>query len=256
MNPMRISKTVSKVAILGSLALASGCSSGDDDSTPAAQGTGRTTSTSSQTAAVRVLHLSPDAPGVDVFVDGGKDPVVQNLTFPGGTPYIEVPAGTYTFDVAATGTTAEDAVLTIKDLALEAGSSYTAVALNKLSSITALPLVDDYANLAAGNIRIRAVHAAAAVGQVDIWNVTDPANPSPLYENVDFGVAGKALDVPAGAYALGIDVNDDKKPDLTFSLPSLPAGTAANVFAVNDAAGKVFLLAELRDGSTVRVDPQ
>lgn len=255
MNTLRITNTICKLAMLGSLVLTSGCS-GDDDSAPTTPGTGGTGGSTSQKASVRVMHLSPDAPGVDVFVNAGKDPVVQNLTFPNGTPYLEVPAGTYTFDVAATGSSAADAVLTIKDLGLAAGTSYTAVALDKLASITALPLVDDYSNLAAGKIRIRAIHAAAAVGQVDIWNITDPQNPAALYENVDFGVAGNALDVPAGAYKLGIDVNDDKKPDLTFSLPSLPAGTAANVFATNDAAGKVFLVAELRDGSTVRIDAQ
>jgi len=254
MRIIKITKTISKLAMLGGLALASGCSS-DEDGEPAA-GAGGTGGAAAEKAQVRVLHLSPDAPGVDVFVNGGKDPAVENLAFTKGTAYLAVPAGAYTFDVAATGSSAADAVLTIEALSLAAGASYTAVALDELSSITALPLVDDYSNLASGKIRIRAVHAAAAVGQVDIWNVTDPASPTALYQNVDFGAAGQALDVPAGAYKLGIDVNDDKKPDLTFSIPSLPAGTVANVFAVNDAAGVVFLLAELRDGSTVRIDAQ
>jgi len=255
MNPITFKTAICNVTLLGGLVLAGGCSS-DDDSAPPATGTGGTGTTTTQQASVRVMHLSPDAPGVDVFVNAGKDAVVKNLTFPNGTPYLDVPAGTYTFDVAATGSSAATAVLSIKDLGLAAGTSYTAVALNKLGAITALALVDDYSNLADGKIRIRAIHAAAAVGQVDIWNVTEPSAPSALYENVDFGVAGSALDVPAGAYKLGIDVNDDKKPELTFSLPSLPAGTNANVFATNDAAGGVFLIAELRDGSTVRIDPQ
>jgi hypothetical protein len=60
----------------------------------------------------------------------------------------------------------------------------------------------------------------------------------------------------AGAYTLGVDVDDDMTPDLTFVLPALPAGTFANVFAANDDAGDVFLVAELRDGSTVRIDAE
>jgi len=250
MNSIKIEKKLAFLTAVGCLALASGCSSDDgSDVQPAAVA-------KAEDAQVRVLHLSPDAPGVDVFVNGGSAPAVTNLGFPSGTPYLAVPAGAYTFDVAATGATAADAVLSIEGLKLAEGTSYTAVAFDELSSIAALALEDDYKNLGAGKIRIRAVHAASAVGQVDIWNVTDAASPSPLYENVDFGVAGGALDVPAGAYKLGIDVNDDKTPDVTFALPSLPAGTFANVFATNDKAGAVFLVAQLRDGSTVRIDPQ
>jgi hypothetical protein len=204
---------------------------------------------------VRVLHLSPDAPGVDVFANGGDEPVVENLEFPDGTEYLDVPAGTYTFDIAPAGTSADDAVLTVPDLELEAGSSYTAVAFDELASISALALVDDAEGLDAGDIRIRAIHTAAGVGEVDIWDVTNPGSPSPLYEDVDFGVAGDAIDVPAGAYSVGIDIDDDATPDLTFDLPALDGGTLVNLYAVA-ADGDVFLLAQLPDGTTARIDPR
>ena len=207
-----------------------------------------------ESARIRVLHLSPDAPGVDVFVNGGDDAAVEALEFPKGTPYLEVPAATYTFDVSPAGTSAQAAVLSIDDLSLAEGSSYTAVAYDELTSISALPLVDDYDGISGGEIRVRAVHVAAGVGEVDIWNVTDPGNPTPLYRDLDFGSAGDALDVPAGAYTLGIDTDDDASPDLTFQLPELAPGTLANLFAVADGS-EVFLLAQLPDGATVRIDP-
>lgn len=206
-------------------------------------------------ARIRVLHLSPDARGVDVFVNGGDEAAVEDLEFPDGTPYLEVPAATYTFDVSPAGTSAEDAVLSIEDVELAEGGSYTAVAYDELDSISALALADDYGDLAGGEIRVRAVHVAAGVGEVDIWNVTEPGNPAPLYENLDFGAAGDALDVPAGAYTLGIDTDDDAVPDLTFELPELAAGTVANLFAVADDS-EVFLLAQLPDGTTLRIDPR
>jgi hypothetical protein len=193
---------------------------------------------------------------VDVFANGGADPVVENLEFPKGTAYLEVPTGTYTFDVAPAGGSVDDAVLTIDGLELEAGVSYTAVAVDELDSITALPLVDEYAALAPGKIRVRAVHAAPAVGEVDLWSVPDSGAPAPLWANVDFGAAGVPLDVDAGAYTLGVDVDDDMSPDLVFRLPTLPAGTVANVYAVNDGDDNVFLIAQLADGSTARVDPE
>jgi hypothetical protein len=91
---------------------------------------------------------------------------------------------------------------------------------------------------------------------VDLWNVPVSGEPTALWTDVDFGGAGAALDLPAGAYTLGVDVDDDASPDLLFELPELPAGTFANVFAVNDEAGEVFLLVQLRDGSTARIDPE
>jgi hypothetical protein len=130
------------------------------------------------------------------------------------------------------------------------------VAFGNLASIQALALMDDETNLAAGSIRVRAIHAAPGVGEVDIWNIPSTGSPSALYENVPFGVAGGYLDLPAGAYTLGFDVDDDASPDVLFDLPALPAGTVANVFAVNDTAGNVFLLAQLQTGDVARIDPR
>jgi len=208
------------------------------------------------TAFIRVLHLSPDAPAVDVFVNQGSDPAVSELAFPDGTAYLALPADTYDIDVAPAGSSADDSVLSIADLALAEDTFYTAVAIDEVANLTALALVDDYSDLDSGQIRVRAVHAAPAVGQVDLWNVPESGAPSPLWIDVDFGVAGNALDLDEGAYTIGVDVDNDMTPDLIFVLPELSAGTVANVFATNDEDDNVFLVAQLADGSTVRIDPE
>jgi hypothetical protein len=205
-------------------------------------------------SALRALHLSPDAPAVDIFLNQSAAPAVSNLSFPNGTVYLDVPEGTYDLDIAPAGGTYQDAVLSVSDLALDVGYSYTAVAYNTLNQISALALIDNYANLAAGNLRVRAIHTAAGVGEVDIWNVTDAQNPAPLYVDFEFAEIGAYLDLPAGAYSLGFDVDNDAIPDLVFTLPALPAGTVANVFAVADQGGTVFLLAQFADGTTARID--
>ena len=225
------------------MALAVGCSD-DDDENPMAPDPGE--------SFVRALHLSPDSPAVDVFLGSGP-PAVEDLMFPSGTGYLTVEAGTYDLAVSAAGMGAGSAVLTVPGLRLDEGVRYTAVAFDNLLSIQALALVDDLSSPGAGNIRVRAIHTAVGVGEVDIWNVPASGDPAPLYTDVDFGDAGDFLTIPAGAYRLGIDIDDDMVPDLLYSLPSLPAGTVANVFAVNDGVD-VFLLAQLGDGSTVRVN--
>ncbi|PMP83067.1 MAG: cell wall anchor, partial [Chloroflexus aggregans] len=47
----------------------------------------------SGTAKVRVIHASPDAPAVDVFVNGNA--VLTNVGFFAASPYLDLPAGTY-----------------------------------------------------------------------------------------------------------------------------------------------------------------
>lgn len=202
-------------------------------------------------AYIRVLHLSPDAPAVDVYA--GDQKAVTSLPYAKGTDYLELPAGIYTFDVAPEMTSAADNVLTFEDVPLEAGNYYTAVAYDEVASITGLALVDDVSVLEEGNIRVRAIHAASGVGEVDIWNLPAEGDPGLLYENVPLGAAGDYMELPAGAYTLGFDANDDMVPDLIFALPELPAGTVASVFAVNDDEG--VALVALLDGDTTAKIP-
>jgi hypothetical protein len=204
---------------------------------------------------IRVLHLSPTAPDVDVFVNQGAAPAVQSLGYLEGTGYISIPAGTYDFDISAFDQPASAAVLSVPDLTLELGKSYTAVAFDALSAIKPLALVDDFTGLEAGKIRVRAIHTAAAVGTVDIWNIPAMGDPAKLYNDVPFGGVGGYFDLPAGAYTLGFDVNEDMVPDVIFDLPALPAGTVANVFAVSDAGG-VHLAAQLQDGTVASIAPR
>lgn len=202
-------------------------------------------------SAIRVLHLSPDAPAVDVYVDDVMEAPVVGLEFLSGTPHAEVPAGVHRFRVAPTGTSAASAVIDVSPT-MEADVKYTAVAIGRVADIQPLLLVDDAAGLAADKIRVQVAHAASAVGQVDIWNLTG-GTPSLLLENVDFGAAATLPDLPAGAYRVGIDVNNDAAPDVTFSLPSLPGGTSVNLFAVSDASDTVWLAAQLPNGDVAPI---
>ncbi len=45
------------------------------------------------TGLVRVIHASPDAPDVDVFVDG--EAALEGVAFTDVSNYLEVPAGTH-----------------------------------------------------------------------------------------------------------------------------------------------------------------
>src|SRR5690606_5463512 len=58
---------------------------------------------------LQVLHFSPDAPNVDVYVDG--ELAITDLAFGANSGYVTLPAGSYEIAVAPAGTSLEDTVL-------------------------------------------------------------------------------------------------------------------------------------------------
>jgi hypothetical protein len=224
--------------------------SGTDTST---EDTGSEDTGSTGTASVRVLHLSPDGPDVDIFVDDAAEPAVTNLGIGESTPYVTLPAGTHRLRVAPEGEGASAAVIDVSP-ELAAGASYSAVAIGRVAAIEPLFLTDDTSGLASDKIRVQVVHAASAVGQVDIWNLTG-GTASPLLENVDFGKHAVLPDLPAGVYRVGVDVDNDANPDVTFTLPNLPGGLFVNLFAFSDERDNVTLRAQLPNGMVETIPP-
>lgn len=77
-------------------------------------------------AKVRFVHLSPDAPAVDIAVTGG--PILfRNVSFKQATGYIEVPAGTVDVEVRLAGTA--QIVLTVPNVTLRTNVVYSSFAI-------------------------------------------------------------------------------------------------------------------------------
>ena len=232
------------------------CDSEDDDAAEAGDGDG---DGDGDTTMIRVVHLGVGVPAVDVFANEAEPAAVTNLDFRMATGYLELPAAEYSFQVSLAGGTPADAAITAGPLGLEANTMYSAVAIGTLDAgdLEILPLVDAPPADAA-NIAVQVVHAAPVAGEVDIWEISDLDNPTPLLENVNYKDAA-TLELPPAAYELGIDVDDDAVPDLTFSadLSVLPGGSQINVFANNgvDGLADFTLAGVLGDGSVLVIPP-
>ena len=202
-------------------------------------------------SALRVLHLSPEAPNVDVFINGAEPAAVADIPFTTSTGFLKVEARTdYDIDISPASAGLASAVLQVRDLPLDAGQSYTAVAIGGLADLRALALQEDLSEVPAGQIRVRAIHAAAGVGEVDIYALDEAGGTqTAIYENVPFGAAGGYLELPAGAYVLGLDVDDDARVDVLFRTPALAEGTIANLFALSREPGAVSLFAQFPEGT-------
>jgi hypothetical protein len=89
-------------------------------------------------AHVRFIHLSPDAPAVDVAVTSG--PILfSNVAFKEASSYLPVDAGTYDLQVRLAGTTT--VALSVPGVTLDAGKVYTVFAEGLATGTPALQAV-------------------------------------------------------------------------------------------------------------------
>lgn len=84
-------------------------------------------------SAVRVVHLSPDAPTVDVTAADGEVVLADNVSFQNASEYVTVPAGDYTVEIRAATEDNDGEVVTTVDVSLENGTAYSAMAAGYLA---------------------------------------------------------------------------------------------------------------------------
>jgi hypothetical protein len=197
-------------------------------------------------AFVRAIHLAPAVPAVSVFVNG-QGPVWSGLSFQGGTAYAALDEGTYTVQIVGPGAGPANPLLTVPGLSVVGDTRYTVAAYAAVGGAAALALVDDYTSVPDGAVRVRAVHVAGGVGTVNIL-----ANSQVLFADLPFGSASSFADVPAAAYTVGIDTNDNGTAELNCAVPALAEGSVFNLFAVQ-AQGQVRLVAQDPVGNTASI---
>jgi hypothetical protein len=188
-----------------------------------------------QTAQLRVVHASPDAPNVDVLVDGNA--ALGNVAFKGASSYLAVPSGARNLRVRATGTST---VVIDQNATVAAGRAYTVIATGRVASIAPLVLEDDLTPPTAGNIKLRLVHASPTAPNVDIYVTTptaDLATATPTLTNVPFRAASPYLQVPAGTYRVRIVPAGTRTVAIDVNNVALAAGQIRTAIAVDAPGG-------------------
>jgi len=180
------------------------------------------------TAKVRVVHASPDAPAVDVYVNG--ELTLESVAFKANSGYLEVPAGTHSVEVFATGSEyAEGEGVLQADLAVEAGKAYTVAAANTVDALEFV-VAEDSMDVTEGKAKVRVGHLSPDAPVVDVGLIGGDA----LFSGAEFPGITDYAELDAGTYDLEI-----RLPDGTQVLPlegtELAANTVYSIFAVNSA---------------------
>ncbi|UXY15840.1 DUF4397 domain-containing protein [Chitiniphilus purpureus] len=204
------------------------------------------------TAQIRVVHASPDAPNVDVYANGSR--ALANVPYKAASALLTVPAGNLPLRVTVAGT--DTAVDSFTDAlpALEAGKIYTVFAAGRLAQIAPLAIVEDNLAPAAGQLKLRVVHAAPSAGNVDIYLTApdaDLATATPALGNVAFRADSGVLPVAAGSYRVRITPAGSKTVAYDSGTLDLAAGADLVVAAVEteNAVSPVSLLLLTRNAA-------
>lgn len=186
-------------------------------------------------AMVRVLHGSPDAPNVDIYVNG--NPVgapLANLAFGDLSAYVPLPAGSYDIKVCAVAPNETVCPIDLPDTTVAAGTKYTIAAVDVLASITHQLIVDE-PSPKTGEAEVRVVHFSPDTPAVDVLT----------QDGGNIGINGLTYpnytayaEFPPATYDLKVCAAGD--PDTCpLDLPPLPleSGKSYSVFAIGSFPG-------------------
>ncbi|NIV37418.1 MAG: DUF4397 domain-containing protein [Anaerolineae bacterium] len=187
-------------------------------------------------ARVRAIHASPDAPAVDIWVNGSV--AFSNAPFKGITDYAELEPGSYQIQVSPTGATEPIVIDATLDLASQ--TDYSIVAVGNLENIEPLVLIDNNSAPEPGKAHVRFVHASPDAPAVDIA----VANGGPvLFSNIPFKGVGDYLPVDAGTYDLEARVAGTETVALSVPGVALADGAVYTIFAMGLVEGEPALTA-------------
>lgn len=229
-------KRVFAVAVLGTLTVAA-CHDDDPVAAP---------NEPAESASLRFVQASPDAPNVDVFVDGVA--LLTNVPFKGTADYLVVPSGTPRITVRATATSA---LILDQSIPLTPGRKYTMLITGALATVGSLVREEAPTLPAGGNARLRFLHASIFVGNVDVYVTAPNADIdaiSPTVSNLPYRTSSADLDVPAGAYRVRFTVTGGKIAFIDVNTLALAAGQVRTLVTVDAPGGglpgAVILLAD------------
>ncbi|HZG59455.1 MAG TPA: DUF4397 domain-containing protein [Anoxybacillus sp.] len=114
-------------------------------------------------AMVRVFHASPNAPAVDVYVNGQK--VLQELKYKQLSKYLKVPTGQHRIDIYPSGQTTSPVLSEM--VYILPSLRYTIAVVGNVNNLQLLPFFDN-PYVSYGETKVRFVHLSPNAPAVDI----------------------------------------------------------------------------------------
>lgn len=186
---------------------------------------------------IRILHASPDAPPVDIYVN--EKLIASNIAFKTFTEYYPLNPGVYNIKLYPTGQRQTPVI--DRDLRVPPNGIYTVAAINKLSDIMLYPILDTPMPIPSGMVYVRFIHLSPGAPNVDV----KLADGTTLFEDVKYKEVTDYILVSPGTYAFNVYPTGADQSILYVPNQTLKANRFYSIYAVGLAGGQPPLQALL-----------
>jgi Domain of unknown function (DUF4397) len=154
---------------------------------------------------IRLAHLSPDTPKVDVYVSSfGNDDnptVLRSVGYGMFSPYQHVPAGSFTIAMRLEGASASEPPVLSTTVQLRADSAVTVAGMGKNTDLELVTLTDDLEAPGTDKSKVRVIHAALKAPVVDSVELAGTS----VAADLDFAAFTDYDAVAAGTTTVAVD---------------------------------------------------
>jgi Domain of unknown function (DUF4397) len=196
---------------------------------------------------IRLAHLSPNTPAVDVYLysfgDSSAQIVLHHVAYGTVSPYEQLPIGDYTVAMRAAGAAATSAPVLSASVDVVAGHAYTVAGLGPESGLR-LQVLDDQLTTPSGQTLVRIIQASLKQSVVSVnWGG------DVLQSSLKFGAVSSYQTVSPGTATLTVSGGGDQA---TASVP-LAAGTVHTLVVLDGPKG--LQIDDLLDAAGSGTDP-
>jgi len=189
---------------------------------------------------VRLAHLSPDTPPIDIYLisitAATRQRCVEGAGYGVVSDYMGVPPGAYSVAVRPAGAEQTVPPILATQLSVEAGKAYTVAAVGPQASLKLRPVPDDLTMPADGRARVRILQASIRSPILSVSSTTNGlgsgdtafADTTP-YQEIDSGPAAVQLKPVNGEPRTTVDVLLNAGNVYTLILLDRPQGLAAQL---------------------------
>jgi len=202
---------------------------------------------------VRLAHLSPDTPKVDVYMTSYTRPdwkfLLKGVGYGAVSPYQRVQPDRYAVSMRPAGAPASSPPVLSTNVDAAAGKAYTVAGVGPYAALGLTVLNDDLTLPSAGQSRVRVINGSAQAKTVSVTAQDGPT----ITDGVAFSKTTPYSSVPAGKWTL--HVTSTSQPNLeTTSAVDLSAGDVYSL-VVLDAGDGGLTLATHPDAVSAAVTP-
>ena len=196
---------------------------------------------------LRLAHLSPDTPSVDVTLTSfGNSRTMTKLTdvrYGDVSAYQKVPAGRYVASMTPAGGTTKSTPAISQAVTVQDGRAYTVAAVGRNAQLTGKVFEDDLRLPKAGTAKVRLLQASVSASTATVTAVGGPV----LAQDAAFGSATGYAQIKPGIWTVTIDPTAGSSASAEAKVTATP--NSVNTIVVLDGKNGKVTATVVKDAS-------